>query len=77
MSNQPEALRLADAIFHEAASAELHRLHQVELQRDELLAALKLCEGNISSLLASKHPKVFGAWLDVVRAAINKVKGQS
>ena len=42
----------------------------------DLLEALKLCEGNISSLLASKHPKVFGEWLYVVRAAIAKATGE-
>ena len=41
----------------------------------ELLAALKVCEGNISSLLASAHPQVFGEWLSVVRAAIDKAVG--
>lgn len=43
----------------------------------ELLDALKLCEGNISSLLASAHPKVFGVWLEVVRAAIAKATGDA
>ncbi len=38
----------------------------------DLLEALKLCEGNISSLLASTHPRVYGKWLDFVRAAIAK-----
>lgn len=41
----------------------------------ELLEALETCEGNISSLLASNHPAVFGEWLKVVRAAIAKAKG--
>lgn len=41
----------------------------------ELLEALKLCEGNISSLLASQHPKVFGTWLEVVHSAIAKATG--
>jgi len=41
----------------------------------ELLEALKLCEGNISSLLASAHPKVYGTWLETVRAAIAKATG--
>jgi hypothetical protein len=41
----------------------------------DLLEALKVCEGNISSLLASQHPKVFGIWLDSVRAAIAKATG--
>ena len=42
----------------------------------ELLDALVLCEGNISSLLAAAHPKVYGEWLTVVRAAINKAIGE-
>ena len=41
----------------------------------DLLEALQLCEGNIDSLLASCHPKVFGEWLTVVRAAIAKATG--
>jgi hypothetical protein len=41
----------------------------------ELLEALQLCEGNIESLLASAHPKVYGEWLAVVRAAIAKATG--
>jgi hypothetical protein len=42
----------------------------------DLLDALQLCEGNIDSLLASCHPKVFGEWLTVVRAAIAKATGK-
>jgi hypothetical protein len=38
----------------------------------ELLEVLRICESNISSLLASKHPMVYGVWLDVVRRAIAK-----
>lgn len=45
-------------------------------QKRELLGALKLSEGNISSLLASAHPKVFGEWLETVRAAISKAEGE-
>jgi hypothetical protein len=41
----------------------------------DLLEALKLCEGNISSLLASTHPRVYGEWLDFVRTAIAKAEG--
>jgi hypothetical protein len=40
-----------------------------------LLEALKLCEGNIKSLLASAHPKVYGEWLTFVSAAIAKATG--
>ena len=82
-TEQPEALRLAACIdppqifvspaMRSAAAAELRRLHKVN---SDLLDALKLCEGNIDSLLASAHPKVFGIWLDVVRAAIAKATGE-
>lgn len=41
----------------------------------DLLEALRVCEGNISSLLASNHPKIYGEWLAVVRAAIAKAEG--
>jgi hypothetical protein len=75
-TEQPKALRLAYELvalhgypLSIEAAAELRRLHFVNA---ELLEALKLCEGNIDSLLASAHPKVFGIWLDVVRAAITK-----
>ena len=43
----------------------------------DLLEVLELCEGNISSLLASAHPKVYGKWLSVVKAAIAKAKGET
>jgi hypothetical protein len=83
MSTQPEALRLAAALDEllgyrginpdvGKAAAELLRLHSVNA---ELLEALELCEGNIESLLASAHPKVFGTWLYVVCTAIAKAKG--
>jgi len=75
-TEQPKALLLADELvalhgypLSIQAAAELRRLHQVN---SELLKALQFCEGNIDSLLASAHPKVFGIWLDVVRAAIAK-----
>lgn len=50
---------------------------KMRTQRDELLKALKLCEGNISSLPASAHPKVYGEWLAAVRAAIAKATGDA
>ena len=78
---QSEAMRLANELdayhtapHHKQAAAELRRLHSVNA---ELLEALELCEGNIESLLASAHPKVFGLWLDVVRAAIAKATGET
>jgi len=43
----------------------------------ELLDALQICETNISSLLASAHPKVYGEWLGVVSAAIAKATGSA
>jgi hypothetical protein len=55
------------------AAAELRRLHSVNA---DLLEAIVICEGNIASLLASHHPKVYGMWLDVVRAAIAKATGE-
>lgn len=47
-----------------------------ELRADkaELLSVLRLCEGNIASMHAS-HPKIWGIWLGVVRAAIAKHGG--
>jgi hypothetical protein len=70
------------------AAAELRRLYQLaqeqhteiyglRLEVRNLLEALKLCEGNISSLLASAHPKVYGEWLTVVSAAIAKSTGET
>jgi len=41
-----------------------------------LLETLELCEKNIASLLAANHPKVYGAWLDCVRSAISKARGE-
>ena len=41
----------------------------------ELLEVLNLCEGNISSLLAANHPKVYGEWLNAVRNVIAKATG--
>ena len=43
----------------------------------DLLEVLELCEGNIASLLASAHPRVYGEWLTVVRAAIAKATGET
>jgi hypothetical protein len=96
MSEQPEALRLADALETEkigaslldASAAELRRLHELaqekhtkiyglRLEVRNLLEALKLCEGNISSLLASAHPRVYGEWLTVVSAAIARSTGET
>ena len=78
-TQQPEALRLADELttphmeVNREAAAELRRLHSVNA---ELLEALKLCEGNIKSLLASAHPKVYGEWLTFVSAAIAQATGE-
>jgi hypothetical protein len=43
----------------------------------DLLEVLKLCQGNISSLLASKHPLVYSKWLSVVEEAIAKATGET
>ncbi len=70
------------------AAAELRRLYGLaqeqhteiyglRLEVRNLLEALKLCEGNIASLLASAHPKVYGEWLTVVSAAIAKSTGET
>jgi len=70
------------------AADELRRLYQLaqeqhteiyglRLKVRNLLEALKLCEGNIASLLASAHPKVYGDWLTVVSAAIAKSTGET
>jgi hypothetical protein len=83
-TEQPEALRLADALDAllgyrginadvGKAAVELRRLHLVNT---ELLEALRICEGNIISLLESSgYAEVHGEWFDVVQAAIAKVKG--
>jgi hypothetical protein len=83
-TQQLEALLLADALDEvlgyrsinpdvSKAAAELIRLHS---DNAELLEALELCKGNIESLLASAHPKVFGTWLYVVCKAIAKATGE-
>ena len=100
MSEQPEALRLADELcvpmpdypaptsLEEAAASELRRLFELaqeqhteiyglRLEVRNLLEALKLCEGNISSLLASAHPRVYGEWLTVVSSAIARSTGET
>ena len=94
MSEQPEALRLAEILeggsdqFKEETAAELRRLYQLaqeqhteiyglRLEVRNLLEVLKLCQGNISSLLASKHPLVYGKWLSVVENAIAKAIGET
>lgn len=41
----------------------------------DLIEALLLCEGNISSLAAS-HPVIYTEWLSVVRSAIAKAEGR-
>lgn len=51
-------------------------LIEIRKQRDELLEALRICEGNISSL-ADSHPRVWSGWLDVVQSAIAKATGEA
>lgn len=58
----------------DAATIERHPDYASAIeQRDELLAALTLCEGNISSLAAS-HPVIYTGWLTTVRNAIAKAE---
>jgi hypothetical protein len=82
MSNQPKALRLAKEIHMEFgcravdAAAELRRLHQVELQRDELLEALWSCITVIERTQHCTEADRLTAATNA-RATINKVKGQS
>ena len=83
-TEKPETLRLAaalDALLGyrginpdvSKAASELRRLHFVNA---ELLEALKLCEGNIKSLLeSSDYAEVYGKWFDDVQAAIAKATG--
>ena len=78
MTTQPEALKLADKMSsynlcsgyawhcHKAA-AELRRLHEVEKQRDDLLAALKELD---------EKPGFPSSWLKA-RAAIAKAEGEA
>ena len=42
----------------------------------DLLDALRICEGNITSL-ADSHPRVWAGWLSVVQSAIAKATGES
>ena len=51
------------------------KIAQLLAAAPDLLKALRICEGNISSILASNHPKIHGEWLAVVRAAIAKAEG--
>jgi ribosomal 50S subunit-associated protein YjgA (DUF615 family) len=71
---QPGALWLADALAawewssdgrYGKAAAELRRLHEVEQQRDELLAALKVA-----------LPQLIGRAEQTARAAIAKAEGK-
>lgn len=89
MNKQSKALQLADAIDHalhirddnflepELVSSAAKELRRLEIVNAELLDALTHCEGNIKSLLASKHPAVFGTWLKVVSDAIAKANPQN
>jgi hypothetical protein len=63
--------------LYELAQEQHTEIYGLRLEVRNLLEALKLCEGNISSLLASAHPKVYGEWLTVVSAAIEKSTGET
>jgi hypothetical protein len=60
-------------VDYQKRNADLHLIAAAP----DLLEALKLCESNISSLLASAHPKIYGQWLAVVSAAIAKATGET
>jgi hypothetical protein len=70
-STPAKANAVMSCMLQEAAE-ELRRMNKVNT---ELLEALKICDGNIASLLASQHPRVYSEWLSVVRAAITKAEG--
>ena len=44
-------------------------IEAMESQRNVLISALQVTEGNVASL-AGTHPHVYGVWLDVVRNAL-------
>ena len=75
MTTQPEALRLAGELskshlnhhINHAAADELRRLHEVEKERDDLLAALKELD---------EKPGFPSSWLKA-RAAIAKAEGEA
>jgi hypothetical protein len=95
MTEKALALQLADAIWPwpgisiladgqarklSQAAAELRRLHEVEQQRDELLAALKLALNAHGLMLMSDPPQ--DAWRaygveQKARAAIARAEGKS
>jgi ribosomal 50S subunit-associated protein YjgA (DUF615 family) len=87
MTEKALALRLADALilrhgiesFEGDSATELRRLHEVEQQRNELLAALKLALNAHGVMLMSDPPK--DAWRaygveQTARAAIAKAEGE-
>lgn len=68
MTTQPEALRLADEcdehmVDFADVAAELRRLHEVEKQRDELLAALRVAALAIHEYRTQGAPCAY--WDDV------------
>jgi len=63
--------------LYQLAQEQHTEIYGLRLEVRNLLEALKLCEGNIASLLASAHPKVYGDWLTVVSAAISKSTGET
>ena len=91
-AKQPEALRLADALMEDnktsdcvKAAAELRRLHEVEQNRNELLAALEEVvkaersngRGGWGYPATDKHRvTVRSAW-ERVHAAIAKAEGRT
>ncbi len=59
------------ALYHTDNQGETHPNARLIAAAPDLLAALELCEGNISSLAAA-HPNIYSEWLAVVSAAIAK-----
>lgn len=77
MSNQPEALRLADKLDVDAATlrisaTELRRLHEVNQELVEALKALTSMAEYFPSELHKDHPDVITA-----KAALAKATGES
>ena len=81
MTTQPEALRMAQELDRRGLleeAAELRRLHEVEKQRDELLAALRLFVDCALPVQGAGNHWTEG-WLDqalpIARAAVAKAEG--
>lgn len=70
-TQQPESLRLADAIHHlDEAEAEISRLHALNA---ELLEALRAVDVLFGHLARDSTQRI---WLDNARAALAKAEGR-